>query len=149
MTGLTESLARFAADPQLDTPPEAATRIARTGFIDAIATMLAGRDEPVVQIVRRFVAERRSAVQEASLLLGSEMAAAADAALINATAAHALDYDDYIVSMPGHPSDSAAIQNHPGALFTILDSDHAMDHVLAELRSLRDILRPGDYLIRQ
>ena len=35
-------------------------RIARTGFIDTIATMLAGRNEPVVQIVRRLVAARES-----------------------------------------------------------------------------------------
>jgi len=102
VTSLTESLSCFVANPHFDPPPDAAARIARTGFIDTIATMLAGRNEPVVQIVRRFVAARRSAVHEARLLLGLEMAAAADAALINATAAHALDYDD--VAIGGHPS---------------------------------------------
>jgi aconitate decarboxylase len=102
VTSLTESLSHFVADPQFGALPDSATRIARTGFIDTIATLLAGRDEPVVQIARRFVAARRSAAQEARLLLGPEMAAAADAALINATAAHALDYDD--VAIGGHPS---------------------------------------------
>ena len=100
MTGLTESLSRFVANPPV--LPDAAARIVRTGFIDTVATMLAGSNEPVVQIVRRFVAARQSSVRESRLLPGGEMAGAADAALINATAAHALDYDD--VALGGHPS---------------------------------------------
>jgi aconitate decarboxylase len=102
MTGLTESLSRFVANPGFRELPDAAIRIVRTGFIDAVATMIAGRDEPVVRIVRRFVAARNSGVREAHIVFGAEMAASADAALINATAAHALDYDD--VAMGGHPS---------------------------------------------
>jgi cephalosporin hydroxylase len=35
----------------------------------------------------------------------------------------------------------------PGRIFAILDSDHAMDHVLAELNLLRPLLSPGDYLV--
>ena len=102
MTGLTESLSRFVANPHIDALPDAVARIVRTGFIDTVATMLAGRNEPVVTIVRGFVAARRSSARESRLLFGEEMAAAADAALINATAAHALDYDD--VAIGGHPS---------------------------------------------
>ena len=62
----------------------------------------AQRYEPVVGIVRRFVGERRSNLGEARVLFGSLCVASADAALINATAAHALDYDD--VALGGHPS---------------------------------------------
>lgn len=102
MTGLTESLSRFAANPGLRDIPEPAAGIVRTGFIDTVATMIAGRDEPVVRIVRQFVAARKSAAREARILLGVEMASSADAALINATAGHALDYDD--VAIGGHPS---------------------------------------------
>jgi 2-methylcitrate dehydratase PrpD len=102
LTGLTESLSRFVANPHIDALPDAVARIVRTGFIDTVATMLAGRNEPVVTIVRGFVAARRSSAHESRLLLGEAMAAAADAALINATAAHALDYDD--VAIGGHPS---------------------------------------------
>ena len=102
MTGLTESLACFVANPGFDLVPADAARIVRTGFIDTVATMIAGRDEPVVRIVREFVAARQSAVREAHVLFSGEMVASADAALINATAAHALDYDD--VALGGHPS---------------------------------------------
>ena len=86
MTGLTESLARFVANPGFDAVPAEAARIVRTGFIDTVATMIAGRDEPVVRIVREFVAARQSAVREAHVLFGGALAATADAALINATA---------------------------------------------------------------
>ncbi|MBI3371746.1 MAG: MmgE/PrpD family protein [Betaproteobacteria bacterium] len=102
MSGLTESLSRFAANPGLRDVPEQAARIVRTGFIDTVATMIAGRNEPVVRIVRQFVAARKSAAREAHIVFGAELAASADAALINATAGHALDYDD--VAIGGHPS---------------------------------------------
>ena len=35
----------------------------------------------------------------------------------------------------------------PGKIFDILDSDHAKDHVLAEMKLLRPLLSAGDYLI--
>ena len=100
MSGLTDSIAQFVSSrPEV---PEEAARIVRTGFIDTLSTMIAGRDEPVVGIVRKFVAARGSSVHDARVLLGAERVAAADAALINGTAAHALDYDD--VALGGHPS---------------------------------------------
>ena len=35
----------------------------------------------------------------------------------------------------------------PGKVFAILDSDHSMNHVLAEMKLLRPLLTAGDYLI--
>ena len=35
----------------------------------------------------------------------------------------------------------------PGKIFAILDSDHSMDHVLAEMKLLRPLLSTGDYLL--
>lgn len=102
MTGLTESLSGFVVNPGFHEFPDEAARIVKAGFIDTVATMIAGRNEPVVRIVRQFVAARNSAAREARIVLGPDMAASADAALINATASHALDYDD--VAMCGHPS---------------------------------------------
>ena len=100
MGGLTDSIAHFVSSGTA--VPREAAQIVRTGFIDTISTMIAGRNEAVVGIVRKFVAARRSAAREARLLFGAESAAAADAALVNATAGHALDYDD--VALGGHPS---------------------------------------------
>lgn len=36
---------------------------------------------------------------------------------------------------------------YPGKIFAILDSDHSMKHVLAEMKLLRPLLSGGDYLI--
>lgn len=101
MSGLTEELARFVSEPDLGDPPPDAVAIARSGFVDTIGTMIAGRDEPVVRIVAQQVARRGGATQS-SLLFGEGSASASDAALVNGTAGHALDYDD--VALGGHPS---------------------------------------------
>ena len=37
--------------------------------------------------------------------------------------------------------------HYPGPMFVILDSDHSKDHVLAEMESLRSVMKAGDYLI--
>jgi cephalosporin hydroxylase len=36
---------------------------------------------------------------------------------------------------------------YPGKIFAILDSDHSMNHVLAEMKLLRPLLSVGDYLV--
>lgn len=102
MTGLTDSLSRFIATPTFQDLPDRAVQIVQSGFIDTIATMVAGQDEPVVRIVRQYVKDKQSAAREARVTLGHDVVASADAALINGTAAHALDYDD--VALGGHPS---------------------------------------------
>jgi aconitate decarboxylase len=102
MPGLTSELASFVCDAQFPDLPARAVEIVQSGFSDTIGTMIAGRDEPVVRIARQFVAARGSSVAEASLVLGGEKAASADAALVNGAAGHALDFDD--VALGGHPS---------------------------------------------
>ncbi len=102
MNGLTASLAQFASQPNFAPLPDRVVEIVQSGFIDTIGTMLAGRDEPVVQMAQSFVADKQSSVQEASVLMGATRVSASDAALINATAGHALDFDD--VALGGHPS---------------------------------------------
>jgi cephalosporin hydroxylase len=39
------------------------------------------------------------------------------------------------------------VSEFPGKIFAILDSDHSMDHVLAEMKLLRPLLSAGDYLL--
>lgn len=102
MTGLTRELARFASAPPFSAVPEDVLPVVRSGFIDTCATLLAGRAEPVVRVLLRRLDARVGRDGEASVLLQGRRAASADAALINGTAAHALDYDD--VALNGHPS---------------------------------------------
>src|SRR6476619_6746786 len=96
---LTKTLGQFVADLSPNRLPEDAVRIARLGFIDCIGTMIAGRREDCVRIMKQVLAPIDG---PATLTFGSEKSTAPEAAWINGTAAHALDYDD--VGLRGHPS---------------------------------------------
>lgn len=96
---LTQDLGRFAAGLTFENLPAEAVEIARTGFIDTVATMIAGAQDPAPQLLRRGLAP---APGPASLYFSGESASAPEAAWINGTAGHALDYDD--VGCRGHVS---------------------------------------------
>jgi len=96
---LTQDLGQFVANLSFEKLPPEAVEIARTGFIDTIATMIAGAQDPAPQILRRGL---QPAPGAASLYFSGETAAAPEAAWINGTAGHALDYDD--VGCRGHVS---------------------------------------------
>jgi 2-methylcitrate dehydratase PrpD len=96
---LTQELGRFGAGISYEMLPPEAVAIARTGIIDTVATMIAGAHDPAPQLLRRGLAP---AVGPASLYFSGETATAPEAAWINGTAGHALDYDD--VGCRGHVS---------------------------------------------
>ena len=97
---LTRDLGRFVADATFARLPAEAIDVARIGFIDCIATMIAGAGDPAPQLLRRALQPTDG---EASLYFSGERAPAPEAAWINGTAGHALDYDD-VASLRGHPS---------------------------------------------
>lgn len=99
-TGLTASLGRFIAGLQPADVPTEARRTVRRGIADCMGVLYAGRDEPVTGHALAMVA--MGAAGEAIVLGDRGRATAPDAAFVNATAAHALDYDD--TGLDGHPS---------------------------------------------
>jgi 2-methylcitrate dehydratase PrpD len=96
---LTKDLGQFIADLSPNRLPEEAVRVARMGIIDCIGTMIAGRKEDCVRIMREVLAP---ADGPATITFGPGKGPAPEVAWINGTAAHALDYDD--VGLRGHPS---------------------------------------------
>ena len=96
---LTRSLAAFVSELRLAAVPANALTVVQTGFADCVGTMIAGSVEDPPNILRKTLAP---AAGDASLYLTGPRVPAPDAAWINATAAHALDYDD--VALRGHPS---------------------------------------------
>lgn len=96
---LTQDIGRFAAGLTFDKLPKEAVEIARTGFIDTIATMIAGAHDEAPQLLKKAL---NPPPGEAALYFTGDTAPAPEAAWINGTAAHALDYDD--VAVRGHPS---------------------------------------------
>jgi 2-methylcitrate dehydratase PrpD len=97
---LTQDLGRFVADLSFERLPKDAVEVARTGFIDCIATMIAGAPDPAPQLLRRALHPTGG---EATLYFTGERSPAPEAAWINGTAGHALDYDD-VATLRGHPS---------------------------------------------
>lgn len=71
-------------------------------------------------------------------------------ALLRPEARHDPDIE-FVESSSTLPAIAARIQQlreeYPGKVFVILDSDHSMDHVLAEMKLLRPLLSDGDYLV--
>ena len=101
MIGLTQKLAAYVAQPTFGDDEELACDVARTGFIDTIATMMAGCHEPVVRIMLAHVGAIQAPL-EAPVPFAGIMLPAAQAACVNGVAAHALDYDD--VALSAHTS---------------------------------------------
>ncbi|ATE66536.1 MmgE/PrpD family protein [Rhizorhabdus dicambivorans] len=99
MTGLTKSAAHFVANLQYEDLPTGATDAAVRGIADCASVILLGLDEPVTSLV---AGNAPRGADEAWALWGKLRTSADYAALVNATAAHALDYDD--TAGDSHPS---------------------------------------------
>jgi len=101
--GLSAELARFVSETGFeDLPPEAVVQ-AKRAILDTLGVALAGCREEGPSIVARL-AHERAASGRASVLGWPLRLPPQEAALVNGTAAHALDYDDVNASMRGHPS---------------------------------------------
>ncbi|MCC7272895.1 MAG: MmgE/PrpD family protein [Alphaproteobacteria bacterium] len=98
---LTREIAEFAVRIGREGPPPEALPVVRLGFTDCAAVLLAGRGEPVTRSLTSYV-RARGGTAESRMLLGAERTSAPLAALLNASAAHALDWDDY--AFANHPS---------------------------------------------
>lgn len=83
------------------TLPPQAVHWAKVGILDTVGVTLAGSTDPSATIVAGVLA----AGGGRSLVFGtSRRASALDAALVNGTASHALDFDDCNNTLGGHPS---------------------------------------------
>ena len=82
--------------------PQAAIRWAKVGLLDYVGVTLAGSREAAPRLALAALGEPAAG---ASALFGmGRRCGALDAALVNGTAAHALDFDDCNNTLGGHPS---------------------------------------------
>ncbi len=98
---LTQLYAEFIANWRDAVIPAPALEVARLGFTDCVGVMLAGRREDAVQRLAAYVLGQ-GANPKSRLATGHQRVSMVQAGLVNATAAHALDYDDFAFS--NHPS---------------------------------------------
>lgn len=94
-------LARRINALRYDTLPPEAVHWAKVGILDTIGVTLAGSNDPSATIVATTLASGSGL----SLVYGTaKRIAPLDAALVNGTASHALDFDDCNNTLGGHPS---------------------------------------------
>jgi 2-methylcitrate dehydratase PrpD len=84
------------------TPPATARARAAIAVCDTVGVMLAGAPERAAQIARTVVGP--GAHGPCRIIGTSSLASAADAAMLNGVAAHALDFDDMCFVSLAHPS---------------------------------------------
>lgn len=105
MGTFTDGMARFIRQLTFEQNPLQAIEKAKQSILDCLAVALAGNREEASQIVSEFI--RGSGKPEAGVIGGKFKAAMDEAAWVNGTKVHALDYDDYFSvegSTPYHPT---------------------------------------------
>jgi 2-methylcitrate dehydratase PrpD len=100
---ITQTLARLGMSFRHETLPEDVRFLARQCFLDWLGVTLAGSREPLTQILLEEVGEEGGNPQALLIGLGRK-ATIHQAAMVNGSASHALDYDDVQWEMSGHPS---------------------------------------------
>jgi 2-methylcitrate dehydratase PrpD len=100
---LTLLIAEKASALAYDDLPTAVHELARQCVLDYLGVTLAGAADSLVRILLDEMAEAGGSPQ-ASVIGHIVRLPALSAALVNGAAAHALDYDDVNMAMPGHPS---------------------------------------------
>lgn len=99
----TQMVADFVVNTGYEAMPYAAVEIAKMSIIDGIGVCLAGSQSPASRIIAGYVSEGRSK-PEATVISKGFKTRASDAALVNGTMMHALDYDDCAEAFLGHPT---------------------------------------------
>ncbi|HYM71816.1 MAG TPA: MmgE/PrpD family protein [Stellaceae bacterium] len=100
---LLEQIAEKIVAIRYEALPHEAVEWAKAAILDTVGVTLAGAGEECARIVERTLAA--GGAQGDCLIFGSDRRTGPlDAALINGTAAHALDFDDVSNSLGGHPS---------------------------------------------
>jgi 2-methylcitrate dehydratase PrpD len=100
---VTRWLAERASSMTYRDLPDAAVIVARQCLLDWFAVTIPGAAEPAVRILsEELLAD--GALPAASLVGSGARSSALNAALINGTASHALDYDDVNMTILGHPT---------------------------------------------
>jgi 2-methylcitrate dehydratase PrpD len=100
---LLRTLADRILEVTFDRLPAEAIDVAKQGILDTVGVTLAGARDETTTVVA--AALRKTAAPGPALIFGTpDHVDALNAALINGTASHALDFDDCSNSLGGHPS---------------------------------------------
>lgn len=104
LPGATAGLAARAAALRLADIPDDVVTVAKQCVLDLFGVAIAGSAEPGPRMVRAAVLGDSAAGRSSLFGAPAARTSASAAALVNGTAAHALDFDDVLTPMTGHPS---------------------------------------------
>ncbi len=119
MTGLTAELAERSAELSFDRLPDNVVAVARLCVLDWLGVTVVGSREPAPLTLLRTLAPHPVA-NGASVIGHGIRVSPLQAALVNGTSSHVLDFDDVNATLIGHPS--VAIL---GALFALAEPLHS------------------------
>jgi 2-methylcitrate dehydratase PrpD len=100
---ITEMVARFACEHNLSQAPMVLFERATRAAVDTVGVAIAARMEPSFTILARTIGQGMC-TGDATVLAARTRTAPPQAALLNGTAGHALDFDDVADEIKGHPS---------------------------------------------
>ena len=100
---ITRRIADYVVSTQLEDFPPDGIQAAKGAIMDCLGCALAGSREPLADILSEFV-QANGGGASASVIGRGFKTTAADAAQVNGAISHALDYDDIIRALKGHPT---------------------------------------------
>src|SRR5580700_7206539 len=99
----TQHVIDYVVGSQFASIPPKALAVAKNAMLDCVGVALAGARQPAGMISAQWV-KSAAGTGDATVWGHDFKTSAHDAALVNGTAAHALDYDDVTWGLIGHPS---------------------------------------------
>lgn len=103
MPDVTKQIAKFISTLSYEQIPADAIFVAKQMLLDWIGVTIAGADEPLTKILAANARDEGGAAQAALIGMPGKVSAR-QAALVNGSAGHALDYDDVLRPVNGHPT---------------------------------------------
>ena len=100
---VTQTVSEFISKTSYDDIPRQAVELAKKHILDCIGVALAGSQSDAAKIVTGY-AKASEAKPECGVIAAGFKTCRAEAALVNGTLSHILDYDDVVMSSLLHPS---------------------------------------------
>lgn len=100
---VTKAIAELGRSYAFESLPAPIVARARHCFLDWLGVTIAGAEEPAARMAREL-ALTEAGPRQATLIGAPERTGLTQAALVNGTASHALDFDDVSAHAGGHPS---------------------------------------------
>ena len=101
--GFTRAIARFVVSTEGSAIPQPLFEHAKVALMDWLGVTMAGKEDPLVKKLIRY-ADLMGGNEQATILGHGLKKSVSQAALINGSASHTLDYDDTLKAFLGHPS---------------------------------------------